>query len=193
MTRGRLVGIFGLGAAIAAAMITAGTAWACISGPALTLSASQGTAGMQVSFTGTNFGSDPAVVHFNALTGPVLATAIPDKDGKVTGTFAIPAGTTSGTYVIVVTQEAAGKITQVPSRAVFNVVGDNGTPVASGTPVAGAAGQRPIGLAHGSSVSVGATILVGVGVGGAALLIAGLASFLTSRRHQEPAPVASQH
>ena len=145
-------------------------AWACLPVASLTSNTAQAQPGSQVTVTGSEFGSNPVDVHFNALTGPVLATLTPDSNGNFSGAVTIPSDAAPGSAVLVATEAAAtakgpkGSSPGVPARALIQVVGPGGAPLAPAGPVAGA---RPVSPLTTSSVGVGTLALVALGVLGA--------------------------
>ena len=178
--------IAGVGSA-AAGMLMAAAAWACVSGPVVSLSTINAKAGQEIGVTGTGFrANDQLLVRFNALDGPVLATVGPPVTGGTLDTkVTIPAGTKPGSYVLVITQQnAAGQMSLAPVRAALSVVGDAGA-----NPVLGAQGsavdntQRAVGLAKSDqTVSGGTLALVALGVGGIGMFLAGMAALFAGRR-----------
>lgn len=181
---------FGIAAAIGfgALLIPAAFAWACL--PVASIHASPATAqgGQQINVTGSEFyGSNPVQIHFNAIDGPVLATFTPDANGSFAGAVTIPSDAPVGPAVLIATEAAAtatgptgGSSPGVPTRTVVQIVGAGGsTPLA----VAPSGAARPSGvLTSSSSVGVGALLLVGFGVLGVALFLAGGVALLADRR-----------
>ncbi|HEX3541867.1 MAG TPA: hypothetical protein VHT75_15645 [Acidimicrobiales bacterium] len=191
MKRSSLRGKIGLAAVLGfgALLIPAAVAWACL--PVANLKTNLATiqAGQPVNVTGSEFGSNPVQIHLNALTGPVLATFTPDSNGAFTGPVTIPADTQAGPAVLVATEAAAtatgngGSSPGVPTRTVVQVVGPGGS-----APLAVPAGGqgRPAGVVTSSSaVSTGALLLVGLGVFGIALFLAGGVALVTSGRRRQ--------
>jgi hypothetical protein len=182
---------FGFAAAVGfgAILIPAAVAWACLPVANLTSKPAAAQAGQQINVTGSEFGSNPVDIHLGALTGPVLATFTPDSNGAFTGAVTIPADTPAGPAVLVATEAAAtatgngGSSPGVPTRTVVQVVGPGGSaPLA----VAPASQGRPSGVVTSSSaVSTGALLLVGLGVFGIALFLAGGIALLTSGRRRQ--------
>lgn len=179
-----------VGSVVGAAVLVIGAAaWACIAGPTLNVSPAQIKPGQEVSLSGFSYNGDlPIVVRFNALDGPVLGTFTP-VEGRfgdpesLAGKVTIPAGTKPGNYVLIATQSNAdGSLAQVPVRALVSVTSPGGAPVV-GAPAAPAELGRPVGpaLTH-TSASTGALILVGLGAGGVAMFLAGMATLLAGRR-----------
>jgi hypothetical protein len=145
-----------------------------------------------VTVTGSEFGSNPVDIHFNALTGPVLATLTPDSNGTFSGAVTIPSDAAPGSAVLVATEAAAtakgpkGSSPGVPARALIQVVGPGGAPLAAGH----GAGARPVSPLTTSSVGVGALALVALGALGVALLVAASVTMVGTRRAR-PAPQAA--
>lgn len=176
------------GAAIVAAalfVVTAATAWACVSGPAVALDTETVKAGGTVQIKGSSFRQpEPVVVRFNALDGPVLAELGAPKGGLLEGSVTVPADVRAGNYVLVFTQTTSdGQPSQVPARALITVTGESGTTPVLGAPVASTSGERLDRLATAeASVGGGTMALIGVGVGGIALFVAGVFAFASARR-----------
>jgi hypothetical protein len=168
-------------------------AWACLPVASLTSNPAQAQPGSQVTITGSEFGSNPVDIHFNALTGPVLATLTPDSNGTFSGAVTIPSDAAPGSAVLVATEAAAtpkgpkGSSPGVPARALIQVVGPGGAPLAPAGPVAGA---RPVSPLITSSVEAGALALVALGALGVALLVAASITMVGTRRAR-PAPQAA--
>lgn len=185
--------------AAGALVVPAALAWACIPVAMLNVSPVQVQPGQEVTVTGGPFGSssfskphNPVVLHFNTVDGPVLATIVPDASGRLSGTFTVPADTKPGNYVVVATQEAQlGDTTWgVPARALLQVVGAGGAPVA-GDPLAAPVEERPAGLVEDVPVGVGALALVALGVAGVAMFGAGMIALASARRRAPAAEVAA--
>lgn len=180
-------GVLGLGG-LAAAMVATATAWACVSGPAISLATLNAKAGQDVAFTATGFkANQPVIAKFNALDGPVVGTFTADKDGLANGTVKVPDGTKAGSYVMVFTQEVNGNLTQVPTRALIQVTGDGGTSPVVGAPLGQPTAARATGLVHtDNSVSGGTLALVALGVGGIGMFVAGIAALFAGRARRAP-------
>lgn len=185
----------GLVAAGGAFLVPAALAWACIPVATLNLSPVQARPGQEVIVAGGPFGSSsfpkphsPVVLHFNAIDGPVLATINPAKDGRISGTFIVPADTKPGNYVVVATQQAQEGDTTwgVPARALVQVVGEGGAPVV-GAPLVAPLEERPAGLVQDDSVGLGTLVLIAVGVGGVAMFAAGMVALVSGRRRSPEA------
>ena len=176
---------------IAGALLLLSTASACVGGPILQVAPTDAKAGAEVTLTGISFDKSlPLVVRFNALDGPILGTFPINDDRSLSATkVRIPPGTRPGSYVLVGTQlSSTGSQAVVPTRALVVVVGDGGAPVL-GAPVLGEQTGRPAGLVEEkSSASLGSLALVGLGVFGVALLVAGALAFFSTDRGGETTP-----
>lgn len=185
------IGGFGIAGAV---LLATTTAWACVSGPAVSLSTVNAKPGQEVQLTGTGFRQpDPATVRWNALDGAVLATfAGPDSSRNVGGPFTVPADAKAGNYVVVVTQSnAEGKLTQMPIRALLTVTPEGGAQPVVGSPVSQAANDRPAGLVSDEDSISGSTLaLIGLGVAGVGMFLAGIAALVAGRR--SPVPEAAR-
>jgi hypothetical protein len=183
-------GLAGVGTA-AAGLLMAAAAWACVSGPVVNLSTISAKAGQEVGITGTGFQStNPAVIRWNALDGPVLTTVpAPITGGNLDAKFTVPEGTKPGSYVVIVTQtKADGSLSLSPVRAVMSVTGDAGTAPVLGAPAASAdTSARATSLARSDeSISTGTLALVALGVGGVGMFLAGMAALFAGRRSSAP-------
>ena len=185
MHRARRVGFVGFAVGVAVVAL-ASAAFACVSGPALNVAPAQAKAGSEVTVTGSGWRkADPVLVRFNALNGPVLATLTPASE-TISGTITIPADVKPANYVLIATQTAAdGSLVQMPVRALLSVSGDGGVPTL-GAPVAATDTERPAALATRESVSTASLLLVGLGVAGIAMFVAGMAALLAGRRREQP-------
>lgn len=180
-----------------ALLIPAAAAFACLSVANVQANPATIQAGGQVNLIGMEFGSTTDIqVHLGAIAGPVIATISPgtvpgaNNGGNFTAAVTIPADTPTGPQVLVLTQ-AAGKnangtistTSGTPARVVVQVVGAGGSAPLAVTP---SGSVRPSGIVTTtSSVSSGALVLVGVGVFGAALFLAGGIALMTSGRRRE--------
>jgi len=189
---------FGVAAAVCsgAILIPAAAAFACLSVANVQANPATIQAGGQVNLTGMEFGSSTEIqVHLGAIAGPVIATIEPgttaglNNGGNFTTAVTIPADTPTGPAVLVLTQStttATGSITTTsgtPARVVVQVVGSGGSAPLAITP---SATVRPSGIVStSSSVSTGALMLIGLGVFGAALFLAGGVALMTSGRRQQ--------
>lgn len=187
--------LVGLGTMGAALVIGASPAWACTNLATLNLSNASGTSGTNVTVTGSSFATAksfatasasqavPVQLHWNSVTGPVLATAIPDATGNISAAVTIPQAQ-PGYYVLVATQQVKGVNEYgTPARAAFQVISPGQRPAI--TPSAG----QSAGAATSSPSSTGVIALtVALGVAGLALFGAGATSFARqARRRSVPA------
>jgi hypothetical protein len=161
-----------------------GTAYACTILPSINLSQAYGAPGATLQLSGTAWQSTSGVVtvHWDGITGPVLATTSPDAQGVLAPvSLTVPAGAAPGYHVIVssVPDQSVGV-----SRAVYQVVGAGGVPAAQ--PGAVLPGGAPP-VQHSAGVGT-LVLLLGAGVGGVGLFGAGTASLIRSSRRQ-PVPV----
>lgn len=180
----------GTALAITIAGIAAGAvAWACVPVATLNVSPGQARPGQEVTLTGSFYNSKPVVVRFNALDGPIVGTIQPTPQpggtsATLNGRVTIPPDAKPGNYTLIASQEAdLGRTTWgIPSRVLVTVVGDGGVPVSAAPAATSTDTARPVGLAQGDKVSSGEMVLVGVGVAGVAMFVAGMAAFFAVRR-----------
>lgn len=173
--------------------LLASSAWACVSGPVVSLSSANVKAGQEIGVTGTGFNAtspDAVVIRFNALDGPVIGTVPGPLVGGILDTkITIPDGTKPASYILVVArQNAQGSLSQSPTRVVFSVLGESGSNPVLGAPVGtGDTTVRQDGLIRkDDSVSTGTLALVALGVAGVGMFLAGMAALFASRRPGEP-------
>lgn len=181
--------IGGIGA-VAALLVASAAAWACVSGPSVTLNPANAKPGDTVTVTMRDFRkADPVRARWNDLSGPILASFEHNGSGSpFTGEVTVPADAKPGNYVLIFDQVAPdGKLIQMPVRALLTVVSPNGsTPVLS-APVSPVEANRPAGLlTEDDSVSAASLALVALGVGGVAMFVAGMAALLAGRRATAP-------
>jgi hypothetical protein len=181
--------------AVGAVLVAAATAWACVSGPAVNLSTVNAKPGQEIQITGTSFSKpDPVTVRWNALDGPVVATLPAPNNQNIAGAFTVPADAKPGNYVLIITQSTAdGKLTQMPVRALLTVVPANGANPVLGAPVAPAQENRPVGLVRSdNSISGASLLLIGLGVAGVGMFVAGMAALFAGRRSAQPEAVRAR-
>lgn len=186
--RARKLAIGGL-SGIGGLVLAAATAWACVSGPAVSLSTVNAAPGEEVTLSGSNFRQpEPVTVRWDSLDGQVLATLGAPEDRNVAGTFTVPTNASAGNHVVIVTQEASdGTLTQMPIRALLTVTPEGGAAPVLGQPIS-AAEQREVGLVTSDdSISTGSLVLIGLGVAGTAMFLAGVAALVAGRKSQAPA------
>ena len=123
--RGRLVFSAAMGA-IAAAMVPAAIAYACIGVVGLSTSPSVVQPGGTVTVTGKDFVNDkPVVLHLDSADGPVIYT-VPNSIGDVmtsnfSVTFQLPSSVSTGAHVLVATQDEHDMNGGNPARAALYV------------------------------------------------------------------------
>jgi hypothetical protein len=180
---------------VGAVLVAGATAWACVSGPAVNLSTVNAKPGQEVTINGTNFSRpDPVTVRWNSLDGPVLATLDKPVSNVVTGTFTVPADAKAGNYVVILSQTGAdGKLSQLPVRALLTVTPENGASPVVGASVSQADSARPAGLVSTDNDISGATLaLIGLGVAGVGMFVAGMAALFAGRRGKAPEAVRAR-
>ena len=180
-------------AAIAGAVFTTASAWACVSGPSVTFNTATIKPGETVTANLRDFRkADPIQVRWNDLGAPVLASFENNGSGApFAGTFTVPADAKPGNYVVIFSQSAPdGKVSQAPVRALLTVAGAGGANPVVGAPVAPVDAARPTGLVtEDTSVSAGTLALVALGVSGVGMFLAGMAALCAGRR--DPTPQAA--
>ena len=193
-----------LGLACVAIACAGIVAFACTSLASLNLSQATGAAGSQTTVTGSSFNPSakpdadglftPVTLHWNSVSGPVLADGIvPDPTGAI-GPIAvtIPSSANPGYYMIVATQEqiqgGSGEAYGTPARTVFQVTGTAGA-----TAPQPANNSIPATVTNSTSSGVGAgliALLVVLGIAGIALFAMGTATYLGSTRRAAAAAKA---
>ncbi|HEV2809632.1 MAG TPA: hypothetical protein VGV93_04435 [Acidimicrobiales bacterium] len=179
-----------LGTALAAVglVATAGAAWAPHV-PQLEVTPNRMRPGDQVVVAGTRgFGfTNPVEVRFNSPDGPVLGTFQPDKQAYAAwgpGPITIPADTQPGTYTLYATQRLAdleSHIRGVPARMTIEVIGPGGPPVV-GRQLLQPGEEGSAELLKEEGPSLGALLLVGLGVAGVGIFLAAMAVVAGNRR-----------
>ena len=183
-------------AVIAAA--TAAAAYACTNLATLDLSSGSGAPGVSFTATGSSFTpSAPVMLHWNSLTGPVLAKVQASSSGAIAATAKVPSTALPGDYVVVATQTVKGAPAfGTPARASFQVVGPGGATASAAqnapttNPLASVATSSSSGVSGGL---LAATIILAVL--GISLFGFGAAGYARQRRKSEvpvPAPVKKQ-
>ena len=189
VVRASLVTALGLGF-----LLLPGTAAWAPHVPQLQVTPSQVRPGQEVTVYGTRgFGfTNPVEVRFNSADGPVLGSFRPANEPYAPfgpGTVRIPEDVTPGAYSLWATQvlsPAEKHIRGIPTRSNITVVGPGGAPVLGaqvGTP--GDAGAP--GFVREKGPSTLSLLVVGFGVAGVAVFVAGLVAVLSSRRSSESA------
>ena len=195
MTVRRRVPLFG--ALVATAVVlTAAMAFACTNLATLNLSSASGKPGDGIIVTGSSFRMPANVttgvqLRWNALDGPVLAEATPDKAGNFSTTVTIPDAQPDVYVLVAVLRDAKGADTSgTPARAQFQVLGGAGKPAPAGT-----SGQVVAGTATQSSSAVPFALLFALGALGLGLFLAGFVAVARQARKGEaptPAPVRNK-
>lgn len=157
--------------ALGAAVVAACTVFACTLLPSVNLNQAYGVAGADISITGTAWTVPaPVTLHWDSLTGPVLATVMPEPGTSLIGpvTVRVPAGAQPGYHVIIATDNTYSTST---ARVPFQVLG-TGTS-AAGAPQAvlatGGGNTAPLGIgvpifAMLAAAALGGLAMSGVGV-----------------------------
>lgn len=187
--------------AVAFAMLTAVSAWACTNLATLNLSESAVTPGQSIQVTGSSFrtaerGGQDVVFRWNTLDGEVLAQAAPDATGQVVASVTVPADAEPGYYAMIATQDAAAQDGEIaadglspafgtPARASVQV-GEPAVSQATPTPSA------PVAASDGGSPTL--VVLTGLlAVSGLALFAAGFSLFVREVRGRKvPETVRNQ-
>lgn len=178
--------------ALALISVLAPRSWACVPMANMEVTPKQVQAGQEVTVSGIRFVSfEPVVLRLNSLDGPILATVQmgPTVNTIFKTSVTIPPGTPPGPVVLIATQDPTPGYVAVawgiPSRIVVTVTGPEGATEQPPVPVL----DRPAGLAR-ATAGAGAVLLVVLGVATAALLIAGVAALIASRKTEHDAPVS---
>lgn len=163
------------------------TVFACTSLATLNLSQASAPSGTNLTVTGSSFGSTTSgnsavTLHWNSISGPVLAQGVvPDQSGAIGPvSITIPQSATPGYYTIIATQtDKSGQNSfGTPARAAIQVTGAAGAPAGSGS-------SQPVAspTSNGSGLGAGLIgLLVALGVGGLILFGLGTATFVGSYR-----------
>lgn len=176
------------------AAVSAAAAYACTNLSSLDLSSGSGAPGTSFSATGSSFQpSAPVLLHWNSLTGPVMAKVNASATGAIAAAAKIPATATPGEYVVVATQTVQGQpVFGTPARASFQVVGPGGA--TANQSQNGAPSTNPLGSVATSSSGVSGGLLAAtivLAVLGISLFGFGAAGYARQRRKAEapvPAP-----
>ena len=194
MTRRLLTRFLPAMAAIAAS--TAAVAYACTNLATLDLSQASGAPGTSFTAVGSSFTPHaPVILHWNSLSGPVLAKINAGPSGAIAATAKIPSTAQPGNYVVVATQTVQGQPAfGTPARATFQVVGPGGT-TASQSPSNAPAANPLASVSTSSSSGLSAGLLAAtivLALLGVSLFGFGAAGYIRQRRRAEqpvPAPV----
>lgn len=164
---------------MAAVVIPAGLAWACVAVVSFTVSPSSVQPGGKVTVTGRDFAPGaPIEVHLDSPTGQLLATLPPHSNSVMQNSWnldvPIPANVSTGQHVLVATQDYHNMNAGVPARATIYV--------GTGSPPAVTPEARPVVASVDTGPSGASLALIALGVAAAALLLAGLITLAASRR-----------
>ncbi len=179
-----------LASLLMAIVVGAGTgSFACTNISTLNISDSSGRPGRQVRITGSSFGNSspsgrrtasplPVRIRWNGTEGPLLGEALPDAVGNISASVVIP-DAPPGHYVIFgVQQDSDGyHMYGTPARVAFEILTPDGR---SAPPAARAVDESAAGQAASWRIP---GLLVGLGLLGGALLVAG---FIVSLRVLAP-------
>lgn len=181
--KGLTLTLMGFSAAMAAAVAMAVTVFACSPLPSVSLSTSSGVPGSQVLLTGERWAPGvPVFIHWDSLTGPLLAQAIPD--GEMSGpnvgpvSVRIPADAIAGYHILVATDNgSASNYSRVP----IQVLQPSGSTARLPQAVMGTGSTRSVPLGEGVVVL---GLLGTLGLAGLALSTASVASLVRTRRER---------
>jgi hypothetical protein len=170
-----------------AILVPAAMAWACVGLVSLTANPNSGVQpGATLSVVGREFAAKaPVLIHLDSITGPVLATA-PPPTSTMTSQFKIqvtlPADISVGPHLLIATQDEHNMNGGNPARALIYV--------GTAAPATSPAQARPATLTSSSGLSLVALVVIGAGVAGVSLFLAGLVALVVARRRPEPEPAA---
>ena len=145
-------------------------------------------------FGPSGYGStNPVEIRLDSSDGPVLGSFRTTGSGFAQwgpGTITIPADVKPGVHTLWATQkleESEKLIRGVPSKAIVTVLNPDGSAPVIGVDLSPQLEPRPATLVEDKPVSNGALVLVGLGVAGVAMFIAGAAALSASRRRSPEA------
>ena len=148
-------------------------------------------------FGPSGFGAtNPVEIRLDASDGPVLGTFRTSGSGFAMwgpGQITIPADVKPGIHTLWVTQkleESEKLIRGMPTKTIVQVLNPDGSGPVLGQDLSPKLEERPADLIEDKPVSTGSLVLVGLGVAGVAMFIAGAAALASSRRRTEPTPQA---
>lgn len=175
----RLIACVAASGPIAVAVVGGSTAWACVPQPLITLSPiASGTAGTEVTVNGYSV-NGRAEVRWNALDGPLLATA---QGPAFSAPVKIPPAA-PGLYTVLVLERGAGGALGSTGQAAFEIISDIPPPPGALQPSTTIAAPR----SSSTSGPAGAAAL-----GGAAMLTLGaVGGTLAARRRSRRKPTLS--
>ncbi len=177
------------GGAAALVLVSATAAWAPHVAQ-LQVTPAQAQPGQEVSVYGPRgYGpTNPVEVRWGSPTGPVLGTFQPNTESYAQwgpGTVTIPADAKPGIHTLWATQkleESEKLIRGMPTKTLVTVLNPDGSSPVLGQDLTPQLEQRPTELIEDKPVGTGALVLVGLGVAGIAMFIAGADALMSSRR-----------
>lgn len=130
------------GAALAAAAVVGGVAWACVPGASIAVNPGTGTPGTGVSVTGTTFDSQGSLVniYWEGTSGSLVGQAPVQADRTFSFSFVVPGNAPSGSHVVSATQLDRNGLAYNPVNRAFRV---SGTRPANPTNAQGPAQAEP--------------------------------------------------
>ena len=140
-------------------------------------------------FGPSGYGStNPVEIRVDAADGPVIGSFKTSGSGFAMwgpGTVTIPADVKPGIHTLWATQkleESEKLIRGMPTKTLVQVLNPDGSNPVLGQDLTPQVEQRPTDLVEDKPVSTGALVLVGLGVAGIAMFVAGAAALMSSRR-----------
>ena len=140
-------------------------------------------------FGPSGYGStNPVEIRLDASDGPVLGSFRTTGSGFAQwgpGTITIPADVSPGVHTLWATQkleESEKLIRGMPTKTLVQVLNPDGSAPVVGLDLTPQVEQRPTELVEDDPVGMGALVLVGLGVAGVAMFVAGAAALMSSRR-----------
>lgn len=140
-------------------------------------------------FGPSGYGStNPVEIRVDATDGPVIGSFKTSGSGFAMwgpGTVTIPADVKPGIHTLWATQkleESEKLIRGMPTKTLVQVLNPDGSNPVLGQDLTPQVEQRPTDLVEDKPVSTGALVLVGLGVAGIAMFVAGAAALMSSRR-----------
>ena len=191
--RAVLAAVVGVAAAAAGVLLPGSAAWAPHVAQ-LQVTPTQFKAGDTVNVFGpSGFGAtNPVEIRLDAADGPVLGSFKTSGSGFAMwgpGTVTIPADTKPGVHTLWATQkleESEKLIRGMPTKTLVQVLNADGSAPVVGLDLTPQIEPRPTDLVEDKPVSTGTLVLVGLGVAGIAMFIAGGAALAASRRRVGP-------
>ena len=181
-------------AAAAGALLPISAAWAPHVAQ-LQVTPTRMKAGDTVSVFGpSGYGStNPVEIRLDSADGPVLGSFTTTGTGFAQwgpGTVTIPADVKPGVHTLWATQkleESEKLIRGMPTKTLITVLNPDGSGPVVGEDLSHKVEPRPTNLVEDKPVGTGALVLVGLGVAGVAMFVAGAAALASSRRRSPEA------